>query len=161
VLLPSPRQPIVRPFAFWARPDLRLYLTAFSLLFTELVLIRWIPANATYVGFFANFLLIGSFLGIGVGILAGRRFTGAGSRLLAIGLFIPLLFVVVRLVTVAQLNVQLHANDEIFFGLTENTGAADVNFVVLPLVVVLTTVVMAVLALPLGPLLSSMAPLRA
>ena len=157
----SPRQPIIGPFASWAKPEIRLYLAAFSLLFTELLLIRWIPANVTYVGFFANFLLIGSFLGIGVGILAGRRFLGTGSRLIPIGLFIPLLFLVVKLVTVAQLNVQLRSDDEIFFGLTENRGAADINFVVLPMLVGLTTLLMAVLALPLGPLLRAMPPLRA
>ena len=157
----SPREPIIGPIGRWATPGVRLYLTAFSLLFTELLLIRWIPANVTYVGFFANFLLIGSFLGIGVGILAGRRFLGTGSRLLPIGLFIPLLFVVVQLVTTAKLNVQLRADGEIFFGLTENSGAADINFIVLPLIVGLTTLLMAVLALPLGPLLRAMPPLRA
>src|SRR5206468_3836961 len=42
-----------------------------TLLFVELVLLRWIPANATYTGFFSNFLLMGSFLGI-------RRWDPAG-----------------------------------------------------------------------------------
>ena len=41
--------------------------------FVELVLLRWIPANVTYIGFFSNFLLMASFLGIGLGILLGRR----------------------------------------------------------------------------------------
>ena len=156
----SPREPLIRPIARFASPALRLYLTAFSLLFTELVLIRWIPAEITYVGFFSNLLLIGSFLGIGVGILAGRRSTG-GARALPIGLFIPLLFITVRFVTVVQLNVQVRATDEVFFGLAENRGAADINFVVLPLAVGLATLLMAVLAFPLGPLLRSMPPLRA
>ena len=149
----SSREPLIRPIARLTSPALRLYLTAFSLLFTELVLIRWIPAEITYVGFFSNFLLIGSFLGIGIGILAGRRFTGARVRALPIGLFIPVLFITVRFVTAVQLNVQVRATDEVFFGLAENSGAADINFVVLPLAVGLATLLMAVLALPLGPLL--------
>jgi hypothetical protein len=157
----SPREPLLRPIARLTSPALRLYLTAFSLLFTELVLIRWIPAEITYVGFFSNFLLIGSFLGIGIGILAGRRFTGTGARALPIGLFIPLLFITVRFVTIVQLNVQVRAADEVFFGLAENRSAADINFVVLPLAVGLATLLMAVLALPLGPLLRAMSPLRA
>jgi len=157
----SPREPLIRPIARLTSPALRLYLTAFSLLFTELILIRWIPAEITYVGFFSNFLLIGSFLGIGIGILAGRRFTGAGARALPIGLFIPVLFITVRFVTAVQLNVQVRATDEVFFGLAENSGAADINFVVLPLAVGLATLLMAVLALPLGPLLRAMPPLRA
>jgi hypothetical protein len=51
---------------------LRLFLTSGTLLFVELLLIRWIPANVVYVGFFNNFLLLASFLGIGIGILLGR-----------------------------------------------------------------------------------------
>ena len=47
------------------------------------------------------------------------------------------------------------------FGLYSNQELANVNFVVLPLVVVLTTLLMAAVALPLGPLLQSMPPLRA
>ena len=53
-------------------PAVRLFLTAMSILFVELLLIRWIPANVIYVGFFRNFLLMASFLGIGLGILWGR-----------------------------------------------------------------------------------------
>jgi hypothetical protein len=59
----------VDPIALLARPPVRLFLTATSLLFVELLLIRWIPANVIYVGYFRNFLLMASFLGIGVGIL--------------------------------------------------------------------------------------------
>ena len=55
-------------------PAFRLFLTATSILFTELLLIRWIPASVIYVGFFRNFLLMASFLGIGLGIC------GAGIR---------------------------------------------------------------------------------
>ncbi|MEO5705270.1 MAG: hypothetical protein ABIR64_09830, partial [Candidatus Limnocylindrales bacterium] len=51
----------------------RLVLTSGTLLFVELLLIRWIPAEVRYIGFFSNFLLMASFLGIGIGILLGRR----------------------------------------------------------------------------------------
>ncbi|MFL5777847.1 MAG: spermidine synthase [Chloroflexota bacterium] len=137
------------------RPDVRLLLTSWSVLFVELLLIRWIPANVKYVGFFSNFLLMASFLGIGVGILLGRRL----GRL-RLSPFAPLLFLVTLLVLRAQLNVQVTPGDEIFFGLAESRSA-DVNFVVLPLVIVLVAVLMTCLALPLGPLLRSMPPLRA
>ena len=137
------------------RPGVRLVLTSGTLLFVELVLLRWIPANVTYIGFFSNFLLMASFLGIGVGILLGRRFAdGAWSP------FPGLLLAVVGLILGAKLDVQLRATDEIFFGLSES-HAADVNFVVLPLVFVLVAAVMGALALPLGSLLRSMPPLRA
>jgi len=134
---------------------LRLFLTSATILFVELLLIRWIPANVKYVGFFSNFLLMASFLGIGVGILLGRR-----SPRLALSPFPPLLLAIVFLVYGAQLNIQARDPSEIFFGLSDSNGA-DVNFIVLPLIVVLVAELMAALALPLGPLLRSMPPLRA
>jgi len=136
-------------------PRIRLLLTSGSLLFVELLLIRWIPAEVRYIGFFSNFLLMASFLGIGVGILLGRRF-----HLDSVTAFPILLAAVVLLVTTFTLNVQLKDPNEIFFGLAEST-AADANFLVLPLVFILVTAVMASLALPLGPLLRSMPPLQA
>jgi len=39
-------------------PEARLIVTSATLLFTELLLIRWIPAHLVYVGFFNNFVLI-------------------------------------------------------------------------------------------------------
>ena len=141
--------------AILARNDVRLFLTSFAILFIELLLIRWIPANVKYIGFFANFILIASFLGIGLGILLGRR--GAYPRLSP---FAFLLAGVVWIVHELQLNVQVRSSDELFFGLAESR-AADVNFLVLPLIVGLVVALLATLALPLGPLLKSMWPLKA
>ena len=138
-----------------ARNDVRLFLTSFAVLYVELLLIRWIPANVKYIGFFSNFLLIASFLGIGLGILLGRR--GANPRLSP---FAFLLAAVVAIVFHFQLNIQVRSQDELFFGLAES-GAADLNFLILPLVVGLVVALLATLALPLGPLLKSMWPLKA
>ncbi|HYI22256.1 MAG TPA: hypothetical protein VEX62_06430 [Candidatus Limnocylindrales bacterium] len=138
-----------------ARNDVRLFLTSLAILFVELMLIRWIPANVKYIGFFSNFLLIASFLGIGLGIILGRN--GFNPRLSP---FAFLLAGVVALVYRQQLNVQVNSPDEIFFGLAESS-AADQNFLILPLVVFLVVSLLATLALPLGPLLKSMRPLKA
>ena len=119
------------------------------------MLIRWIPANVKFVGFFSNFLLIASFLGIGLGILLGRR--GFNPRLSP---FAFLLALVVLFVLSFQLNIQIESQDEIFFGLAENR-ADNVNFLFLPLMVGLVVALLATLALPLGPLLKSMPPLKA
>jgi hypothetical protein len=137
------------------RPETRLFLTATSILFVELLLIRWIPANVIYVGFFRNFLLMASFLGIGVGILWGRD-----PNRISVSLFGPLLLALTVLVTQFTITIQVNSPDEIFFGLSES-GAADINFLVLPAVALLATVIMAGLAVPLGRLLTSMPPLRA
>src|SRR3954447_13076107 len=90
----------------------RLVLTSGTLLFVELLLIRWIPAEVRYIGFFSNFLLMASFLGIGIGILLGRRF-----QLDSITGFPILLVAVVLLVTTFTLNIQVRDPNEIFFGL--------------------------------------------
>ena len=56
-----------------ARDRLQLFLASFLMLFTELVLIRWAGAYVLYLSYFANFILLGSFLGIGVGFLRAHK----------------------------------------------------------------------------------------
>src|ERR671925_832859 len=108
--LPNPRKPFLT-VSVLARDDIRLFLVSSTLLFTELLLIRWIPANVKYVGFFSNFLLMASFLGIGLGILLGRS-----DRRLPLSPFGPLLLVTFALVTQVQLNVKVTSTQEIFYG---------------------------------------------
>ncbi len=52
---------------------LRLVCLSFLLLFVELALIRWTGENVLYLSYFSNFVLLGSFLGIGVGFLRSNR----------------------------------------------------------------------------------------
>lgn len=151
----APLSSLGQPHPTLGRPAVRLFLTSAALLFVELLLIRWIPANVINVGFFSNFVLMGSFLGIGVGILYGR----ARPRY-PVAPFPIVLLAVVALVSTVQVNVQLLSPDEIFFGLAESSRVDSGPFV-LPLIVALVTVVMASLALPLGKLLTTMPPLRA
>ena len=151
----APRARTFDPFELLRGNRARLLLTSGTLLFVELLLIRWIPAEVKYIGFFSNFLLMASFLGIGIGILLGRRRSFDTSAIFPI-----LLLAVVWLIIDQELNVQVDSTDELFFGLAESR-AADVNFLVLPLVFALVTAMMAALAMPLGPLLRSMPPLEA
>jgi hypothetical protein len=51
---------------------LRLFVLSFLMLFVELALIRWSGANIIYLSYFSNFVLLGSFLGIGIGFLRAR-----------------------------------------------------------------------------------------
>src|SRR6476661_10714864 len=51
----------------------RIYLASFALLFFELLCIRWIPSYVRYLSYFNNFILMASFLGMGLGILSARR----------------------------------------------------------------------------------------
>src|SRR6185503_5888184 len=90
----------------------RLVLTSGTLLFVELLLIRWIPSEVRYIGFFSNFLLMASFLGIGIGLLLGRL-----RKLDSLAIFPIILVVVVALITSLELDVQVKSLDELFFGL--------------------------------------------
>jgi len=53
-------------------PRVRLVLLSFLMLFVELGLIRWSGAYNLYLSFFTNFILLASFLGVGVGFLRSR-----------------------------------------------------------------------------------------
>jgi hypothetical protein len=48
---------------------LRLLALSFLMLFVELALIRWTGSNILYLSYFSNFILLASFLGIGLGFL--------------------------------------------------------------------------------------------
>ena len=51
----------------------RLVVASFLMLFTELALIRWVSAYQVHVAYFTNFVLLASFLGIGVGFLRSGK----------------------------------------------------------------------------------------
>src|SRR5215470_17682498 len=51
----------------------RLVSASALMLFTELALIRWTGSNVVHLSYFSNFVLLGSFLGIGIGILRSGR----------------------------------------------------------------------------------------
>ena len=51
----------------------RLVVGSALMLFLELALIRWTGANVIHLSFFSNFVLLGSFLGIGLGFLLARK----------------------------------------------------------------------------------------
>src|SRR5215469_1475629 len=59
------------PFITSARA--RIFLVSFTMLFFELLCIRWIPSYVRYLSYFNNFILLASFLGIGLGMLTARR----------------------------------------------------------------------------------------
>jgi len=131
----------------------RLFLTSAALLVCELLLIRWTPDHLLHVGFFSNFILIASFLGIGSGILLGSRGRRWHPWVTAM-----LLLVLVTVVSLAQPALIVNSADQLFFG----TAADQIrNALTVAAVVVLAAGVMASLAMPLGPLLRAMPPLQA
>jgi SAM-dependent methyltransferase len=54
------------------RKGLELFCLSFIALFLELMVIRWAPSVVRLVAYYANLMLISSFLGLGVGAMIGR-----------------------------------------------------------------------------------------
>ena len=52
---------------------LRLFALSFLSLFLELMVIRWVPGSIRLVAYYANLMLISSFLGIGLGAMLAER----------------------------------------------------------------------------------------
>jgi hypothetical protein len=59
----------------WMAVRPRLILASAFMLFLELALIRWTGSNVVHLSYFTNFVLLGSFLGIGLGFLRVGRTT--------------------------------------------------------------------------------------
>jgi SAM-dependent methyltransferase len=55
------------------RANRDLFLVSFLILFFELAAIRWFAATVVFLTFFTNIVLLASFLGMSVGLLAARR----------------------------------------------------------------------------------------
>jgi len=89
----------------------RLIALCFLMLFVELALIRWLGGNVLYLSYFSNIVLLGSFLGIGLGFLWSHR---SGHSLLR---YTPVVFgSLVLVVHNVPVNVTATGGDLIFFG---------------------------------------------
>ena len=55
------------------RRGLELFCLSFLALFVELMMIRWAPAVVRLIAYYANLILISSFLGLGVGAILGKQ----------------------------------------------------------------------------------------
>jgi hypothetical protein len=117
---------------------LRLVLLSFLLLFVELALIRWTGSNVVYLSYFSNFVLLGSFLGIGIGFLRAKS---------SVNLF-PLapvaLGALVAFVHHYHVQIDRSGGQLIYFGTVARTGLP--MWATLPVVFVCTAAIMALIA---------------
>jgi SAM-dependent methyltransferase len=88
----------------------RLIALSFLMLFAELALIRWLGGHIFYLSYFSNFVLLGSFLGFGLGFLWASR---SGRSLYPLAP--PLLGGLVAYVYVADVPLDVTMRDVIFF----------------------------------------------
>jgi len=50
-----------------------LFVLSFAALFLELMVIRWVPSEIRLVAYYANLMLVSSFLGLGIGAILCAR----------------------------------------------------------------------------------------
>jgi len=117
---------------------LRLVLLSGLMLFVELALIRWTGSNIVYLSYFSNFVLLGSFLGIGVGFLRARA-QGDVFRWAPIVLASFVIFVLA-----VPVHIDRSGSELIYFGASRTTGLP--TWVMLPIVFVAVALVMALIA---------------
>ncbi len=119
-------------------PKLKLFAWSFLMLFVELALIRWAGENVLYLSFFANFVLLGSFLGIGIGFLRA-------SRGRPIYRWTPaLLALLIGLTAAFPVEIDRTGDGLIYFGEYAKSGLPA--WVVLPLLFIAVAAVMAAIA---------------
>jgi hypothetical protein len=116
-------------------PRTRLLLSSALMLFLELALIRWTASNIIHLGYFSNFVLLGSFLGVGVGFLRTSRTTRAP-------LYFPIaLVLLVAAVFKFPVTVDRAGSDLIFFTSLSTSGPPA--WLALPVVFIGVAVIMA------------------
>jgi SAM-dependent methyltransferase len=134
---------------------LRLFLISFLVLFLQVALIRWMPAYIRLLSYFSNFILLASFLGIGVGCLMARRRS-----------LFPWFAVIQSLVIAAvyyfRLEVSIAASSSIYFTSGTSTPVVLVESTyLLPILFIVVAVLFASIAQTLGQALEELPPLRA
>src|SRR5580765_8635665 len=133
-----------------------LFLSSFLVLFLETALIRWMPAYVRLLAYFSNFILLASFLGIGIGcLLAARR------RNLFV--WFPLIqLAVIVAVDRLRLEVALPSTSTIYFSSGTTAPVVPVeSTLLLPLLFVSVAVLFVSVAHRMGRDLSGRPPLRA
>lgn len=121
-------------------PPLQLFGLSFLMLFVELALIRWSGALVIYLSYFSNFVLLGSFLGIGIGFLRARARVNLWPWA-PVALALLILFVRVFPVEV----VRTGNAGIIFFGYGKFHASGPPTWVTLPIVFLAVAAVMAMI----------------
>jgi SAM-dependent methyltransferase len=129
----------------------RLVLGSSVMLFIELALIRWLGSNVVHLSYFTNFVLLGSFLGIGIGFLISRK---SWSMLPMSSGLLMLLVIGVYLFPV---KLNRTGSDIIYF--TSLAPSGPPPWIVLPAVFVTVAVVLAGPAEVVGRCFGQLSPL--
>jgi hypothetical protein len=134
---------------------LRTFLASFLVLFLEIALIRWMPAYIRLLAYFSNFILLASFLGIGIGCLLAS----SKRRLF---LWFPMLqAMVVFAVYYFRLEIAVPPSGSLYFssGTAEEVVLVETTML-LPLLFVIVASLFATLAQRMGREMAALSPLR-
>ena len=142
--------PSERPAAAVVR---RLVLGSTLMLFLELSLIRWLGSNVVHLSYFSNFVLLGSFLGVGLGFLIARR---SWTILPAA----PVILAVLVMATLAAPVTIDRAGDQIIYFTSLGTSGPPA-WLALPLIFVFVAAALAGPAEVVGRCFAELAPLTA
>lgn len=145
----TPAQPFI--------PDkrARIFLLSFTMLFFELLCIRWVPSYVRYLSYFNNFLLMASFLGIGLGMLSARR------QRFWFPPFPVMLALLIIVIAKTKFQLIVQSTQVLYFGISEQQSAQSENFLVLPLIFGMVTLCFIPLSRSFGQLFSQVKPLSA
>jgi hypothetical protein len=136
------------------RAGLQLFALSFCALFLELMLIRWVPAVVRMVSYYANLMLISSFLGLGVGALLARRWRSLFA-------WFPVLLLANILILLACGDRLLAASRSEARFFTDRHVNPLVIYSILAAVFIANTVLFAPLGQRVGELFHRLPPLRA
>ncbi len=141
------------PGAVLSSPRVQLFLTSFLGLYAELLCIRWMPAHVRFLSYFTNFILLASFLGLGVGILSARRKLPLGPRT-----FPLLLLFGAILIAATKFELHIGSAGVLYYGAGEAGTAPPENALVLPAAFLLVSLLFVCIGRPLGVLLAQVTP---
>ncbi len=132
---------------------IRLLIGSSLMLFIELALIRWLGSNVTHLSYFSNFVLLGSFLGIGAGFLISRK---SWSILPVTPVLLALLLLGVWRFPVT---IDRAGDDIVYFTSLESSGPPA--WLVLPIIFVVVAIILAGPAEVVGRCFGKLPPLIA
>ncbi|HXZ04750.1 MAG TPA: hypothetical protein VEH81_07940 [Ktedonobacteraceae bacterium] len=131
----------------------RTFFLSFTILFFELFCIRWIPSYVRYLSYFNNFLLLASFLGIGLGMLSARR------ERFWFPPFPVLVALLVFIIAKTKFTLLIDSTQVLYYGIADQQSAQAENFIVLPIIFGMVTLCFIPLARSFGKLFSQLRPL--
>jgi SAM-dependent methyltransferase len=128
-------------------------LLSFLMLFVELALIRWLGSNVLYLSYFSNFVLLGSFLGIGLGFLRSKAKFDTF-------IWAPVaLAILVSFVRSFPVEINHSGSELLFFGKSTPSGLP--TWVTLPIIFLLVAAIMTMIAEGVARTFATFEPLEA